>query len=519
MMDLTNALFVQNTALPEEITPPTLKPMPEKVLQFGEGNFLRAFVDWMIEQMNRKGLFNGRAVVVQPIEQGLVDILNQQDGLFTLMLRGLDNGRIVESIEIISSISRGLNPYTHWAGFLRCAENADLRIVVSNTTEAGIAYNDEAFTPDQVQTSFPAKLTAFLYQRYAYFQGDPHKGLLIFPCELIDQNGSKLRSIVLLLAEQWQLPKGFVDWVRQHNHFFNTLVDRIVTGYPQEDKEKLNRRFGYQDRLIDTGEIFHLWVIEGDKRFQKEFPLADMDLNVIWTDDLKPYRERKVRVLNGAHTMTFAAALLSGLDTVKEAVEDDVLGGYMHRGIFEEILPVLSLPEQEKRTFAHRVLERFQNPFIRHQWADIALNSVSKFKTRCLPSIQDYADKMRTSPALLSFSLAALMVYYKGERIVGNRLEAQRPQGSYGVYDDLEVLKFFYDAWSAYPNGKVPGPADDNALETIVRRVLANTRLWGLDLNTLPDLSSHVVQSVRSILTNGMRTALVELMEKKAEAP
>lgn len=518
-MDLTNALFAQDAELPKDITLPTLKSMPEKVLQFGEGNFLRAFVDWMIEQMNQKGRFNGRVVVVQPIEQGLVDILNTQDGLFTLLLRGLENGRIVESKEIISSISRGLNPYTHWSQFLNCAENTELRIIVSNTTEAGIVYNDEAFTPDQAQVSFPAKLTAFLHWRFTHFKADPDKGLLIFPCELIEQNGSKLRSVVLRLAEQWQLSNEFMDWVKRHNHFFNTLVDRIVTGYPKDDMENLNRELGYQDRLVDTGEIFHLWVIEGDERFQEEFPLTEVGLNVIWTNDLKPYRERKVRVLNGAHTMTFAAAFLSGLDTVREAVKDEVLGRFMRQGIFEEIMPVLSLPEQEKRTFANSVLERFQNPYIHHQWADIALNSVSKFKTRCLPSIIDYAAKMGTSPVLLSFSLAALMVYYKGERFIEGRLESQRPQGSYRVCDDLEVLEFFYNAWNFYNAWDVLGPKNGNALEAIVARVLANTRIWGLDLNTLPDLSLQVTQSVRSILTDGMRNALVALLEKNGRTP
>jgi tagaturonate reductase len=468
----------------------------------------------MIERMNRQGIFNGRVVVVQPIEHGLVDTLNAQDGLFTLILRGLSDGRTVESKEIIASISRGLNPYSQWSQFLQCAENPDLRIVVSNTTEAGIVYNDEPFTPDRVQVSFPAKLTAFLYRRFTHFQAGAGKGLLIFPCELIDQNGTNLRAIVLRLAQQWQLPDAFVDWVQRHNHFFNTLVDRIVTGYPKDDMDDLGRTLGYRDRLVDTGEIFHLWVIEGDKRFQEEFPLADIGLNVIWTDDLKPYRERKVRVLNGAHTMTFAAALLSGQDTVKEAVDDEVLGQFMRRGIFEEILPVLSLPEQEKRSFADSVLERFQNPFIHHRWADIALNSVSKFKTRCLPSITDYAAKMGTSPALLSFSLAALIVYYKGKSFIEGRLEAQRPQGSYRVCDDLEVLEFFYNSWNFYNAWDAIGPKNGNALETIVARVLANTHIWGLDLNTLPALTSRVTQSVRSILSDGMRTAMVDLMEK-----
>ncbi|MGD9368645.1 MAG: tagaturonate reductase [Desulfobacteraceae bacterium] len=507
-MDLTNAFFAQKTELPKDLVPPTLKAMPEKVLQFGEGNFLRAFVDWMIERMNRQGCFNGRAVVVQPIEQGLVDTLNAQDGLFTLILRGLSDGRIVESKEIISSISRGLNPYTQWSQFLQCAENPDLRIVVSNTTEAGIAFNDEAFTPDQTQVSFPAKLAAFLYRRFTHFQADPRKGLLIFPCELIDKNGSNLRSIVLRLAKQWQMPDDFVDWVQEHNHFFNTLVDRIVTGYPKDDMKSFNREWGYRDRLVDTGEIFHLWVIEGDKRFQTELPLADIGLNVIWTDDLKPYRERKVRVLNGAHTMSFATAFLCGLDSVKAAVEDNAVGRFMRRGIFEEILPVLPMPEQEKRMFAEGVLERFQNPFIHHKWMDIALNSVSKFKTRCLPSIIDYAAEKGTAPSLLSFSLAALMVFYRGTQWEEGRLQAKRPQDDYLVSDDLQVLNFFYDAWSDLD------PADGSALESMVKRVLARTPFWGIDLNTLPGLASRVTQSIQTILTDGMPAALARLLEE-----
>lgn len=512
-MDLTNAFLSQTADLPNNVVPPTLKSMPEKVLQFGEGNFLRAFVDWMIEGMNRQGRFNGRVVVVQPIERGLVDILNAQDGLFTLILRGLTDGRIVESKEIISSISRGLNPYTQWSQFLQCAENPDLRIVVSNTTEAGIVYNDEAFTPDQTQDSFPAKLTAFLYRRFLHFQADPRKGLLIFPCELIDKNGSNLRSVVLRLAQQWQLPDDFIGWVKQHNHFFNTLVDRIVTGYPKDDLESFNRALGYRDRLINTGEIFHLWVIEGDKRFQSELPLADIGLNVIWTDDLKPYRERKVRVLNGAHTMSFAAAFLCGLDTVKEAVEDKVMGRFMRRGIFEEILPVLPMPEHEKRMFADSVLERFQNPFIHHKWADIALNSVSKFKTRCLPSLVDYAAEKNTAPPLLSFSLAALIVFYKAAQWEEGRLQAMRPQGTYLVSDDLHALNFFYDAWADV------NPAEGDALESMVKRVLAHTPFWGFDLNSLPGLASLVLQSIQHILTDGMTAALARLLEETEQMP
>jgi tagaturonate reductase len=507
-MDLSNAFFDQNAELPKEVAPPTRKSMPEKVIQFGEGNFLRAFVDWMIERMNRQGVFNGRVVVVQPIEHGLVDTLNTQDGLFTLILRGLSDGRTVESKEIIASISRGLNPYTQWSQFLQCAENPELRIVVSNTTEAGIVYNDEPFTPDRVQISFPAKLTAFLYRRFTHFQADPGKGLLIFPCELIDRNGSNLRTIVLRLARQWQLSGTFANWVRRYNHFFNTLVDRIVTGYPKDEMEQLNRTLGYRDRLVDTGEIFHLWVIEGDKRFQTELPLTEIGINVIWTDDLKPYRERKVRVLNGAHTMTFAAAFLCGLDTVKSAVGDKAVSRFLRRGLFEEILPVVPMPEPEKRIFAEGVLERFQNPFIHHQWADIALNSVSKFKTRCLPSIIDHTAEKGSAPPLLSFSLAALMVFYRGTQGEEGGLQAKHPRGSYPIRDDLQVLNFFYDAWADVD------ATDGSALESMVKRVLAHTPFWETDLNRLPGLTSRVTHSIQTILTDGMPAALARLLKE-----
>jgi tagaturonate reductase len=265
---------------------------------------------------------------------------------------------------------------------------------------------------------------------------------------------------------------------------------------------------GYRDRLVDTGEIFHLWVIEGDQRFQEEFPLADIGLNVIWTGDLKPYRERKVRVLNGAHTMTFAAAFLCGLDTVKTAVEDEVVSRFMRRGIFEEILPVLPLPEQEKRAFADSVLERFQNPFIHHRWSDIALNSVSKFKTRCLPSIVDYAAGKRTAPPLLSFSLAALIVFYRGAQWAEGRLQANGPQGRYLICDDDTVMQFFYSAWADV------NPTDGSAIESMVKRVLAHTPFWGMDLNTLPDLTSRAAQSIQTILADGMPAALARLLEE-----
>lgn len=507
-MELNRTRVKEGAHFPSDLIVSNPAPLPEKVLQFGEGNFLRSFVDWMIEEMNRAGRFNGGVVVVQPIERGLVDMLNDQQGLYTLIMRGIQDGQAVKRHQLIASIQRGLNPYTQWREVQACACNPALRVVVSNTTEAGIVFREEHFTQDASPDSFPAKLTALLYQRYAYFDGAADKGLLILPCELIDKNGDQLRKTVLLYAKLWGLPAGFEQWVEQHNYFFNTLVDRIVPGFPKEEIGELTDHLGYTDRLVTTGEVFHLWVIEGDKRFAEELPFGDVGLNVIWTDNLTPYRERKVRMLNGTHTMSVAAAYLAGLDTVREAVEDTLVGRFMRKGLFEEILPYLDLPEEEKKSFATEVLQRFKNPFIHHRWIDIALNSISKFKTRCLPSLLDYARDRSSVPPLLSFSLAALLVFYKGERLAEGKLQCRREAASYTVIDDPQVLNFFFEAWSAL------NPTDGSAVESMVRRILANTGFWGLDLNTLPGMASQVTHAVQTILADGMPTALGRLMEK-----
>lgn len=487
-----------------EINPVSV--LPEKVIQFGEGNFLRAFVDWMIDRLNQQKLFNGRVVVVQPIQTGLADLINEQDGLYTLVLRGIEKGRVVEKKRLVTAISRALNPYLDWQGYLSCAENPDLRIVISNTTEAGIAYEKEALTQGQPLQSFPAKLAAFLFHRFSFFDGDPQKGMLILPCELIDKNGSKLKEIILRHIEQWQLPASFKTWVGEHNHFFNTLVDRIVTGYPRDEADRLCENLGYQDRLLDTGESFHLWVIEGDNRFKAELPFDQIGLNVVWTADLRPYRERKVRVLNGTHTMTVAVAYLCGLDTVKEAVEDPLVGQFMRKGLFNEVLPMLSMPEAEKKAFADSVLERFQNPFIRHRWLDIALNSISKFKTRCLPTLIDYYQANMKPPVFLSFSLAALLTFYRGDKLIDGKLAANSEKGPYHVCDDQRTLAFFMSCWQSR--------SDENRVDfaSAARRMLGNAELWGMDLNQLAGLAESVAEALESINTCGMRTALEKLL-------
>ena len=423
MKNMNARLLENGLAFPADLHVSPKKKLPEKILQFGEGNFLRGFVDWMIDRMNEQGLFNGSVVVVQPIEEGLVDVLNSQDGLYTLYLRGMQDGITVEQKSIISSISRGINLYTDFESYMKMAESADLRFVISNTTEAGIAYSAHDKPTDKPPVSYPGKLTVLLYRRFKALNGDPAKGLVIIPCELIDRNGDNLKEIILRLSREWDYEQEFIHWLATSNYFLNSLVDRIVTGYPKDEAQKLADELGYNDKLLDTGEIFHLWVIEGNKRFAEELPFTKAGLNVIWTDDMTPYRTRKVRILNGAHTMTVLAAYLYGLDTVKECVDDRLIKAYMEKGLYEEIIPTLDLPENELLEFAKAVSERFANPFIKHYLLSISLNSTSKFKTRVLPSITEYVKRKGKIPQVLTFSMAALIAFYRGTELSGNVVE------------------------------------------------------------------------------------------------
>ena len=482
------------------VTVGCLAEFPERVLQFGEGNFLRSFVDWMIDAMNRRDLFGGRAVVVQPIERGLVDVLNEQDGLYTLILRGLQGGKVVEQREVIGAISRGIDPYRDWDAFLAAAAQPDLRFVVSNTTEAGIAYLDEPRPAGRCPASFPAKVAVLLAERFTRFDGDPAKGLVFLPCELIDRNGDQLRSCVLRHAAAWGLSQKCVRWVTGCNRFLNTLVDRIVPGYPHEEMGTLTATLGYEDRLLTTGEIFHVWVIEGDAEVGREMPLTQAGLNVVWTPDLQPFRTRKVRILNGAHTMMALAAYLASLDTVRECVEDPVLGPYVRRGVFDEILPLITLPAEETRVFAEDVMERLANPFIKHNLISIALNSVSKYRVRVLPSLLEYRAAHHRLPPALTFSLAALLAFYRGTTIVDGALMGQRGSGPYPVKDDAPVLEAFADQWRRYKHHR-------DALG-LCRALLARTDFWGEDLSALPDLLEGVTAQVARILQLGVREAI-----------
>ena len=465
---------------------------------------LRAFVDWMVNQMNRQGLFYGKAVIIQPIMQGLVDVLNEQDGLYTLLLRGIEEGRLAEKRQIITSVSRGINPYTHWNDFLECAANPDLRFMISNTTEAGIAYVEEPMPVNECPVSFPAKVTAFLYERYKRFNGQHDKGMVIIPCELIDRNGGNLKKIVLRYSCEWGLGEHFRAWLDNSNYFLNTLVDRIVTGYPKEDVQQITEQLGYHDRLLDTGEVFHLWVIEGDRRLARELPFDKAGLNVIWTDDLQPYRTRKVRILNGTHTMMVLAAYLYGLDNVKEAAEDPVMGAFITKGLFDEIVPALNLPQQEKEVFAANTLERFKNPFIRHYLLSIALNSVSKWKVRVLPSLLEYLKRRNELPGILTFSLAALIAFYRGTSFRGSALLGTRNGEQYEILDDMEVLEFFADAWSGFER--------DGDVNKLCSSVLARQEFWGQDLNSVKGLGEAAAGYLDDILNRGMKAAVRDLV-------
>ncbi|MDR1702929.1 MAG: tagaturonate reductase [Sporomusaceae bacterium] len=503
-MKLNAELLQSAFEFPGDLIVSKYRRLPEKALQFGEGNFLRAFADAMLHELNKQNLFNGQVVAVQPIPAGLAAKINEQDGLYTLILRGLENGVPKERKEIISSISRALNPYTDWESYLQCAENPDLELIISNTTEAGIAFLENDRPEDAPPASFPGKLTSFLYHRFQYFAADISKGMLILPCELIDRNGDTLKDAVLRTADNWGLSAAFSHWVKTANTFANTLVDRVVTGYPQEEADAITAHLGYADALLDTGELFHLWVIEAPPEAAIKLPFAQAGLNVIFTDDLSPYRTRKVRILNGAHTASVPAAFLAGLDSVGEMMGDEVLGKYVTKTIFEEIIPSIDLDKQMLTDFAYAVLERFQNPFIKHYLLSILLNSNSKFKARVLPSIIEYRALHGRLPERLTFSFAALIAVYQKGTILKGEMKAYRDKGEFRLKDDLPVLEFFAKVWQGYDGSRANARA-------VAEAVLGNEAMWGENLNKIPDLTEKTASYLYAITNGGIKKTITAL--------
>lgn len=472
--------------------------LPEKVLQFGEGNFLRGFVDWMIGRLNAGGKFKGRVAVVQPIAQGLADKLNEQDGMYTVLLRGMQDGKPVDQREMVDCISRALNPYTHWQSVLELASSRDLRFVVSNTTEAGIVFRAEDKLADAPPASFPGKLTRLLLERFNSLGGENAPGLIMLPCELIERNGDNLAKAVEATAKNWSLSAEFMHWLKSANVFANTLVDRIVTGYPRDDAASICQQLGYQDDLLVAGEPFHFWVIEAPASCAAQLPLNSVGLNVVFTENMTPYRDRKVRILNGAHTMAVPAAFLTGKDTVGELMGDQTLSKFMSDGIQQEIIPTLNLPRQDLEDFAAAVRERFSNPFVKHALLSITLNSTSKFKSRVVPSIKRFAEIKGFAPRNLSISFAALIAFYRGSEFDGTSLKGNRGGATYPIQDDPDALRFFADVWHKHGSD----------LSQLVRQTLANTKLWGEDLNAIPGLAERVLEALTRMTTAGVAETL-----------
>ena len=479
---------------------------PIKVLQFGEGNFLRAFVDWIVDNLNEKGGFNGNVMMVQPLANGMGNMINDQKGLYTTCLRGIQNGSPVEEFRQITSVAGCINPYSDYEAFIAQAKNPDLRFIISNTTEAGIAYHEGDKLEDRPQVSFPGKVCAFLYNRYKAFNGDEKKGLVMIPCELIDKNGDNLRRIVLQYAEEWKLGKDFTDWVENACDFCNSLVDRIVPGYPRAEAEAICEKLGYKDNLIDTAEIFLLWVIECHKKtYEDELPTAKAGLNVVWTDDMTFYRTRKVRILNGTHTMMSLASYLCGINTVEDSVKSPVVGPFMRNGLFNEIIPSMDGDVEELKQYAADVLERFANPYIEHLLLSISLNSVSKFKTRDLPSVLGYVKKTGKLPQHLALSIAALITFYQGTQFEGDALVGNRNGEKYLIKDNREYLEVFAELY------KASYKCNGCKARALAEGILTRTDWWGMDLTTIDGLKDAVEGYLKTIFDEGMEAAIKTL--------
>jgi len=490
------------------------KELKEKILQFGEGNFLRAFVDMFVDELNEKGLFDGSIVIVPPIPQtaASVDTINAQNGHYTVVLRGLENGRPVTRKRVVTSVSRAINIHKDFDQYIDAIKNPHLRFIVSNTTEAGIVFVEtDKPAEDELPANFPAKITALLYERYKQFQGAADKGFIFIPCELIDNNGSNLKEFVLQHAHNWQLPQDFINWINESNHFTNTLVDRIVTGYPKDEAEEFAQILGYRDELLVTGEIFHFFAIEASEYAAKEInetlPFQKAGLNVVLTDDATPYKLRKVRILNGAHTMSVLAAFLYGIETVGRMIDNPLFEDFLRKGIYSEVIPALlghdGIDEKDLLSFADSVFDRFANPYIKHYLLSISLNSVSKFKARVLPSILDFHKKTGELPKALTFSLAALLAFYKGKEIRDGALIGYRVKDEYKISDDIEVLEFFQAAWQ------------ENRIAPLTQAALSNTDFWGMDLTTIPGLVEKIEDHLHGISAGGIDLELRATLDYK----
>ena len=478
----------------------------ERVIQFGEGNFLRAFVDWIIQKVDESTDFDASVVVVQPIAQGMVEKLNEQDCLYHVNLQGLIDGKPVNSLTLIDTISRALNPYQDFDAFLRLAEQPEMRFVISNTTEAGIAFDPACRLSDKPASSYPGKLVQLLWYRFKTFNGDPAKGFIIMPCELIFLNGHHLRECIDQYVELWREDFGdeyedFKKWTTESCYVCATLVDRIVPGFPRKEIGNIQEKLGYADNMVVQGEAFHLWVIETApnlplEQLAKEFPAERAGLNIVLTHNEAPYHERKVTLLNGPHTVLSPVAYLSGIDIVRDACKHPVVGKFIHKVQFDELMQTLNLPMDELQQFAGDVLERFLNPYVDHQVTSIMLNSFPKYQTRDLPGLKTYLERKGELPKGLVLGLAAIITYYKG----GVRADGAPIKPN----DDARIMALLDELWQTGDTRKIAEGV-----------LAAQDLIWHEhgDLNQIPGLTDMLTQMLDSIQQKGMLSTVEGVME------
>ncbi len=473
----------------------------EKVLQFGAGGFLRAFADYFIDHANRQNTFNGRIVVVQSTGGSRGNVLREQDGLFTLCVQGLENGAPVETYHLISSISRALSANEEWPQVLQCAANPELELVLSNTTEVGIALDENDSLDLNPPRSFPGKLTAFLCERFKFFRGASDKGLIIIPCELVDNNGDLLREFVLKLATNWNLGEAFVHWLKSANHFCNSLVDRIVPGTPaNEILQQHWQKLGYEDRLLTSAEVYSLWAIQGDDMIRQRLTFAQANPSIIVANDITPYRERKVRILNGTHTVSVPLAFLLGNKIVLDNMTHPLVSKLIERLIFDEIVPSLEVDRQSATAFAHEVLERWRNPFLQHKLIDITLHSTSKMRARNVPTILRYYQKMKKTPRLIAFGFASYLLFMRGAEQQNGKIYGRRNGELYPINDDQ--AGYFYELWNRVNIN------DPTSVENFVKTVCSNEGLWGTPLALLSGFVETVSANLYALLQRGIAEPL-----------
>jgi tagaturonate reductase len=476
--------------------------LPEKVLQFGTGVLLRGLPDYFIDKANKQGIFNGRIVVVKSTNSGEFSSFANQDNLYSICVRGIDNGNNYEEDIICSSISRVLSAKNDWKEILKCAYNPDLQIVLSNTTEVGI----ELVQDDILQNppvSYPGKLLAFLHERFKAFGGTEESGMVIVPTELIPDNGKKLESIVLELAHRNGVDEAFIDWIENYNYFCNSLVDRIVPGSPDaKTKAKIELALGYKDDLLIMSEVYRLWAIEGNAKVKSILSFADADDGVIIEPSIEVYRELKLRLLNGTHTLTSGLAFLAGIETVREAMLDQNLSKYISVLMMGEIASAIPAKVDEKsaRRFAMRTLDRFQNPHIAHHWINITVQYSSKMKMRNIPTLLNYYKVFGSVPEYFSFGFAAFLIFMKAVKKDAEVYYGQKDENFYPINDSN--AGYFDEKWKLFSS------------DQLVHEVMKDKGFWGTDLTVLPGLEQRISHWLNIMLSRGVKESLKVFSER-----